>query len=120
MSRVFIAASQSVQRFAIRLLLMDLDTEVVGEAADWSTTLSQASICRTDRLVVEWNLLPNPASVALEKAREACPDALIVALTGHKDAGQQTALSAGADAVINKAVTLAHLIKGLRAAAERT
>jgi DNA-binding NarL/FixJ family response regulator len=119
MRRVFLADSLDIERIALNLLLKDLKMEVVGEAADWSSTLTHSPIRRTDMLVVEWNLLPKPANAALKKAREAYPDALIVALTGRKDAGQQAALSAGADAVVSKSKTLDQLVKGLRAAAER-
>ena len=117
MTRVFLADSLESERLAIRLLLMDQKMEVVGEAADWSTTLAQAPIRQTDMLVVEWNLLPNPANVALEKAREACSDALVIVLISHHNDRQQAALSSGADAFINKAETRDSLVKSLQAAA---
>jgi hypothetical protein len=37
MIRVLLAAPQSDVRAALRLLLLDLSMEVVGEAADWPT-----------------------------------------------------------------------------------
>ena len=117
MTRVFLADSLESERLAIRLLLMDQKMEVVGEAADWSTTLAQAPIRQTDMLVVEWNLLPNPANVALEKAREVCSDALVIVLISHHNDRQQAALSSGADAFINKAETRDSLVKSLQAAA---
>ena len=117
MARVYLADSQREERSALRLLLLDLKMEVVGEATDWSTTLAQAPMRQTDMLVVEWNLLPNPANVALEKAREACPYAMVIVLISHHDDRQQAALSSGADAFINKAETLDSLVEGLRAAA---
>ena len=40
MTRVFIADSLESERLAIHLLLMDMNMEVVGEGADWSTTLA--------------------------------------------------------------------------------
>ena len=76
MARVYLADSQREERSALRLLLTDLKMKVVGEAADWSTTLAQAPILRTDMLLVEWKLLPNEPNLALEKLREACPAAL--------------------------------------------
>jgi hypothetical protein len=42
MMRVFLADAQSEERSALRLLLLGLNMEVVGEAADWPTTLAQA------------------------------------------------------------------------------
>ncbi len=42
MTRVYLADAQPEERSALRLLLLDLKMEIVGEAADWSTTLAQA------------------------------------------------------------------------------
>ena len=77
--------------------------EVVGEAADWFTTLVEIPINRVDMLLVDWDLLPNNMlSVALDGLRKACPVALVVILISHLDARTQAALSAGADAFISK------------------
>jgi DNA-binding NarL/FixJ family response regulator len=102
MTRVFLADSHNEERSALRLLLLDLKMEVVGEAADWATTLAQAPISHTDMLLVDWDLLPFAPNAALEKLREACPAALVIVLISHLDARQQAALSAGADAFISK------------------
>ena len=40
MTRLFLADAQPEERSALRLLLLDLNMEVVGEAADWPTTLA--------------------------------------------------------------------------------
>jgi DNA-binding NarL/FixJ family response regulator len=42
MTVVYLADAQPEERSALRLLLMDLNMEVVGEAADWPTTLAKA------------------------------------------------------------------------------
>jgi hypothetical protein len=42
MTSVFLADTQPEERSAPRLLLLDLNMEVAGEAADWPTTLAQA------------------------------------------------------------------------------
>ena len=59
MTRVYVADAKPEERSALRLLLLDLKMEVVGEAADWFTTLAQAPIRRTDMLLIDWDLLPN-------------------------------------------------------------
>jgi DNA-binding NarL/FixJ family response regulator len=102
MSRVYLADAQPEERSALRLMLLDLKMEVVGEAADWSTTLAQAPISSTDILLVDWDLLPNSPTAALEELRKVCPAALVIVLISHLDARQQAALSAGADAFISK------------------
>jgi DNA-binding NarL/FixJ family response regulator len=117
MTRVFVADAQREERSALRMVLLDLDMEVVGEAADWTTTLAQAPISRTDMLLVDWDLLPSLPVGALDELRNACPAAPVIILISHLDARQQAALSAGADAFISKGETPERVANRLRAAA---
>ena len=117
MTRIYIADSQLEERSALRLLLLDLKMEVVGESADWSTTIAQAPISRADMLLVDWELLPNSPTAALGKLRKACPAALVIILISHLDARQQAALSAGADAFISKGEMPERVAERLRVAA---
>ena len=91
-----------------------LKMEVAGEAADWSTTLAQAPVSRTDMLLVDWDLLPSAPSTALEELRKTCPAALVIVLISHMDARHQAALSAGADAFISKGETPERMAEHLR------
>lgn len=116
MPRVFLADAQPEERSALRLLLLDLKMEVVGEAADWATTLSLAPVSRMDMLLVDWDLLPDAPTAALDKLRKVCPAALVIVLISHLDARQQAALSAGADAFISKDETPERVAERLRAA----
>ncbi len=102
MTRVYLADAKPGERSALRLLLLDLNMEVAGEADNWSTTLAQAPINQIDMLVVDWDLLPNAPTEALGELRKACPAALVIVLISHLDARQQAAISAGADAFISK------------------
>jgi DNA-binding NarL/FixJ family response regulator len=117
MTRVFIADAKPEERSALRLVLLDLKMEVVGEAADWATTLAQAPIKQTDMLLIEWDLLPNSPTAALDELRKACPAALVIILISHLDARQQAALSAGADAFISKGETPERVAERLLAVA---
>jgi len=117
MTRVYLADAKSEERSALHLLLLDLKMEVVGEAADWFTALAQAPVSRADMLLIDWDLLPNSPTAALEKLREACPAALVIILISHLDARQQAALSAGADAFISKGETPERVAERLRLAA---
>jgi DNA-binding NarL/FixJ family response regulator len=114
MTRVYIADGKPEERSALRLLLLDLHMEVVGEAADWTTTLVQAPLLQTDLLLVDWDLLPNAPQIALEAIRQACPAALVIILISHLDARQQAALSIGADAFISKGETPERVAEHLR------
>ena len=118
MIRVFVADAVPEERSALRLMLLDLDMEVTGEAADWATALAQAPVSFTDLLLVDWNLLPRTSpTAALEELRRACPAALVIILISHLDARQQAALSAGVDAFISKGETPERVAERLRAVA---
>ena len=117
MTRVYIADAKPEERTALRILLVDLDMEVAGEAADWVTALAQVPISNTDMLLIDWDLLPNSPTVSLDEIRIACPAALVIVLISHMDARQQAALSAGADAFISKGETPERVAERLRAVA---
>jgi two-component system, NarL family, response regulator DesR len=117
MPRVYLADSKNEERSALRVMLLDLNMEVVGEAADWTTTLEQAPDRRADMLLVDWDLLPNEPNAALDALRKACPAALVIVLISHLDARQQAALSAGADAFISKGESPERVAERLRLAA---
>jgi hypothetical protein len=84
MTRVYVADAKPEECSALRLLLLDLKMEVVGEAADWFTTLVQVPISHVDMLLVDWDLLPNNApNIALDGLRKACPSVLIIILVSQ-------------------------------------
>ena len=116
MTRVFLADSQPEVRSALRLLLLDLNMQMVGEAADWPTALTQASGTQPDMLLVDWDLIPTGSSIL--ELRATCPAAVVIVLISHLDAREQAALSAGADSFISKGETPDRVAERLRAAAE--
>ena len=117
MTKVYLADAQPAERSAFRLVLLDLQMEVVGDAADWATTLAQAPATGLDILLVDWGLLPIEASAALSELRLACPNPIAVVLTSSRAAWQQAALSAGADAFIGGGETPEQMVRHLRVAA---
>lgn len=120
MIRVFIADAMPTERSALRLMLLDLNMEIAGEAADWLTTLAQMPICHTDILMVEWELLPTVPSMALDELRKACPKALVIILLGSLADRQQAVLSTGADVFISRVELPERVAERLRAAAAKT
>lgn len=78
MIRVYLADAISKERSALRLMLLDLNMEIAGEADNWSTALAETPICHTDILIVDWELLPGPSKASLDKVRRACPKALVI------------------------------------------
>jgi DNA-binding NarL/FixJ family response regulator len=117
MTRVFLADALIEERSALRLMLLDLNMEIAGEAGNWAITLAQAPVSRADMLLVDWGLLPSAPSSALEELRQACPAALVIVLISHLDARQQAALSVGADAFISKGEAPERVAERLRAVA---
>jgi DNA-binding NarL/FixJ family response regulator len=118
MTRVYIADARTEERSALRMVLLDLKMDVVGEAADWATTLVLAPVSRADMLLIDWDLLPNSQTSALDILRKACPAAIVIILISHLDARQQAALSAGADAFISKGESPERVAERLRSVAE--
>jgi DNA-binding NarL/FixJ family response regulator len=117
MTRVYLADAKPIERNALRLVVLDLNMEVAGEADDWATALAQAPISRTDMLLIDWDLLPDLPTAALDKLRQVCPAALVIILISHLDARQRAALSAGADAFISKGEMPERVAERLRAVA---
>ena len=119
MTTVLLAAPQTDVRAALRLLLLDLDMGVAGEAADWSTTLALAPQTRPDMLLVDWELIPLDSGNTLSQLRAVCPDSVVIVLISQLDARQQAALSVGADAFISKGEMPDRVAERLRMAADR-
>jgi DNA-binding NarL/FixJ family response regulator len=119
MVRVLLAAPQPDVRTALRLLLLDLGMEVVGEAADWAANLALAPETRPDMLLVDWELISKGSGNTLSQLRAACPAAVVIVLISQLDARQQAALSAGADAFISRGEMPDRVAERLRASAKR-
>ncbi len=118
MTRVYIANAHLEERSALRLVILDLDMEVVGEAADWPATLALAPATCLDMLLVDWNLLPaGLGTQSISALRLTCPHALVVVLISHLSSHDQAAFSAGADAFISKGETPERVTNRLRAIA---
>ena len=114
MTRIYLADARTEERSALRLLMLDLEMNVIGEGADWLTTIAQAPGLETDILLVDWDLLPEDPTDAIKALRNACPSALLIVLISHLDARQQAALSAGADTFISKGETPQRMAERLK------
>ena len=119
MTTVLLAAPQPDVRAALRLLLLDLNMGIVGEATDWSTTLALAPQTRPDMMLVDWEIIPLDSGNTLSQLRAVCPDSVVIVLISQLDARQQAALSVGADAFISKGEMPDRVAERLRMAADR-
>ena len=118
MTRVLLAAPQPDVCAALRLMLLDLSMEVVGEAPDWPSILALAPEAQPDMVLVDWELIHLKSGNTLTQLRAVCPSAVVIVLISQLDARQQAALSAGADAFISKSEMPDRVGDRLRAAAE--
>jgi DNA-binding NarL/FixJ family response regulator len=114
--QVFITERLYQVRSALRLMVVDLHMQVVGEAADWAEALALAPKSHADMLLVHWGLLPEATGSALADFRRACPDMRVVVISGQPTA-RQAALTAGANAFISKAEAPDRFAEQLLAAA---
>ena len=103
MTRVYLADALAEERSALRLMLLDLKMEVVGETGDWLTMLANAPGSRLDMLLLGWDLFPTElGKQALSKLRVDCIAEIVIVLIGHLDARHQATLSSGADTFISR------------------
>jgi DNA-binding NarL/FixJ family response regulator len=114
MKRVYLADSHPDERQIFRIILQDLEMQVVGEADDWPTVLAQAPATNPDMLMVDWGLVASGSGADLAELRRVCPAALVIVLISPLDAREQAALSAGADAFISKGETSDRVVERLR------
>jgi DNA-binding NarL/FixJ family response regulator len=119
MPRVYLVDSQSEERSALRLLLLDLKMEVVGEATDWATILIHAPLTCLDMLLVDWELMPKDINNAITELREVCPKVVIIALISHFTPNPLHSLPVGADAFISKDESPRRAAERLLAAAKK-
>ena len=100
--RILLADDQPKMRFALRLLLeRQAGEDVVGEAVDTEELLVQAEASRPDLLLLDWELPGLPLVDLLPVLRGACPNLIVIALSGQPDA-RGAALLAGVDAFVSK------------------
>jgi len=114
MTRIYLADALPDERSALRLMLQDLDMEVIGEGPDWETTIIETPGLETDILLIDWDLLPDKPTNAIKALRKACPEALLIVLFSNYDARQQAAMSAGADTFISKGETPQRIAERLK------
>jgi DNA-binding NarL/FixJ family response regulator len=102
MTRVFLADPRIEERSALRVLIVDLQMEMVGEASDWFTLYSKAGAACPDMILLSWELLPKKRNQAIDRLRRSCPDAHIVAIVNQVRNFQDVIQLTSVDAFISK------------------
>ena len=100
--RLLLAAGQPNLRLSLELLLSEQPgVEIVGSASESDGLLALIHTSEPDMILTDWNL-PGPplANVIAEADQKKHPPTTIVLITHESD--YQTAVNAGADAVVVK------------------
>ena len=112
--RILLADDETKVRFALRVLLeRQPGLEVVGEALNASEMLSQVAVVCPELVLLDWELPGLEGKVSLASLQQACPQTVVVALSGHLEAGS-AALDAGADGFVCKCESPEHLLRAIR------
>jgi DNA-binding NarL/FixJ family response regulator len=94
------------------------DMEVVAEAGDGLSAVSQAEQCFPDIVLMDISMPGLNGLKAAEKLKRSCPDVKIITLTRHKDDGYlQQVLRAGVSGYVLKQSPPAELLHAIRAVA---
>lgn len=117
MTRVYIADTLPQERLALRLILLDLNMEIAGEAENWSALLAQAPLQSIDLLVADWELLSHAPDPPLAVLRQLCPKMLVIVLINGVEVRQHAASSAGVDGLISRSELPEWVVEHLRSAA---
>jgi DNA-binding NarL/FixJ family response regulator len=119
MIRVFLADAKPEERSALRLMLQDLQMDVVGEAVDWMTVPATAPVTNPDMVLMDLDLLPGNPTAALRELRAACSHSIVIILIGQPNAVQKATFSAGADGFISNGDCPEHVAEHLVAASKK-
>jgi DNA-binding NarL/FixJ family response regulator len=92
MNRVFLAGAVTDQRAPLRVLLEELEMQVVGESAGWSSTLNMGPTTHPDVVAVDWGLISSRSVAALRELRTAFPAAVLIVFPGLMGAVQRSKL----------------------------
>jgi len=102
MKRVFIADARFNERSDLRLLLVDIAMQVVGEAAGWTSVLTFGPTTHPDVVVVDWGLISTRSVPAMRELRTAYPSAVLIVVPNNMDAHRRSLLIAGTDELVYK------------------
>ena len=117
--RVLLADDHATVREGLRLIVSSqTDMEVVGEAGDGGTAISEAQRHLPDVVVMDVSMPGVNGLQATQILHETCPRVKIMMLTRHAETGYvKRLLSAGASGYVLKQGRAANLLQGIRAVA---
>jgi hypothetical protein len=113
MTRVILDDAKVKDRSALRFLLLDSNTDVVGDEAYFSNMFTKAPVGRTELILVDQVPHLNSYPAVLLELQKACPAALVIVLPIHSEARQQAALCTCGEMFIHRCETLVRAAENL-------
>lgn len=117
--RILVAEDHETVRQGIKMIVnAQPDMEIVGEAGDGRTAVSEAVRLRPDILLMDISMPQLNGLQATKKLKECCPEVKVLTLTRHKDGSYlQQLLGAGASGYVLKQSPPEELLHAIRAIA---
>src|SRR6185295_15089147 len=117
--RIFLADDHGVVRVGLkRLLELEADIEVVGEAANGREAVERATLLKPDVLIMDISMPEMNGAQATAQLKKVCPECKVLVLTVHEDKSYlHELLEAGASGYVLKRTATVELINALRAVA---
>jgi DNA-binding NarL/FixJ family response regulator len=117
--RVLLADDHATVREGVKLIInAQPDMEVIGEAADGRSAVTETQALRPDIVVMDVSMPHGNGLKATASIKACCPEVKVVALTRHQDGGYlQQLLHAGAAGYVLKQSRSAELLQAIRAIA---
>ena len=112
--RILIADDWANVQVALRVMLeQQPGFDVVGEVVDAEELLTWVEAVCPDLLLLGWELPGLAGADLLPDLRTACPNLLVIVLSGRWEA-RQAALAAGADAFVSKVAPPERLLAAIQ------
>jgi len=117
--QIFLADDHGVVREGLkRLLELEPDLEVVGEACNGREAIERASVLQPDVVIMDISMPEVTGAQATARLKECCPDSKVLVLTVHEDKSYlHELLEAGASGYVLKRTATDELINAVRAVA---
>ncbi len=117
--RVFLADDHAVVREGLKALInAQAGMEVIGEAADGQTALTEATELEPDVVIMDISMPGLSGAKATAQLKQACPQVRVLALTVHEDGSYlRQLLEAGAAGYVLKRAAAEELVHAIRAVA---
>jgi DNA-binding NarL/FixJ family response regulator len=117
--RIFLADDHGVVRVGLkRLLELEADIEVIGEAGNGREAVERATLLKPDVLIMDISMPEMNGAEATAQLKKVCPGCKVLVLTVHEDNGYlHELLEAGASGYLLKQTATVELINAVRAVA---